>query len=69
MVMPSLAAGLKEIRSSVRLMINLTHDLDGDLLPLGGLDETLGEAAGGLVRHPAGLLGIVRFGLQHKAPV
>ena len=36
---------------------------DGDLLPLGGLDHALIEAARGLVRHPAALLGVIRLGL------
>ena len=37
---------------------------DGDLVPISGLDETLKVAMGGLVRDPAGLLGVVGFGLK-----
>ena len=36
---------------------------DGDLLALGVLDHALIEAARGLVRHPAALLGVIRLGL------
>ena len=41
-------------------------DLDRHFLALGALDETLGEAARGLVGHPAGLLRIVRLRLNRK---
>ena len=37
---------------------------DGDLLPLGGLDHALIEAARGLVGHPAALLRVIRLGLD-----
>ena len=37
---------------------------DGDLVTIGGLDETLKVAMSGLVRDPAGLLGIVGLGLE-----
>ncbi len=40
------------------------QDGDGDLVSLGGVDETLQVSAGLLLRHPARLLGIVRLGLQ-----
>ena len=37
---------------------------DGDLVPISGLDETLKVAMGGLVGDPAGLLGVIRLGLE-----
>ena len=37
---------------------------NGDLVPIGGLDETLKVAMGGLVRDPTGLLGVVGLGLE-----
>ena len=40
------------------------QDGDGDLVPIGGIDETLKVSMGGLVRDPAGLLCVVRLGLQ-----
>ena len=41
-------------------------DLDRHFLALRALDETLGEAARGLVGHPAGLLRIIRLRLDRK---
>ena len=38
----------------------------GDLLPLRGLDHSLIEAPGGFVRHPAGLLRVVRLALRER---
>lgn len=43
-----------------------TLDLNGYLLALSGLDDALGKATGGLVRHPAGLFGVIRLVLKEK---
>ena len=42
-------------------------DLDGDLLPLGVLNEPLGVPARGLVRHPARLFWVIRLGLDKES--
>ena len=44
--------------------VSRLQDLDGDLVTISGLDETLKVATRCLVRHPARLLGIIGLALE-----
>ena len=44
--------------------VSRLKDLDGDLISVSGLNETLQVSTRRLVRHPAGLLSIIRLALE-----
>jgi hypothetical protein len=53
----------------IKISISLTYllglqDHNGDLVALGGIDQTLIVTVGGLVGDPAGLLGVIGLGLK-----